>query len=152
MESPGALPSWGLVFQLVCHFHRYWAYHSKSTVRPKMQSCFKLEPVLFPPSEVLNFNYWTTKEVPGEGFYSSGLRVQLLIRIRVYKGPCLVTQSYLTFCNRMLCSMPGFPVPHHLLELAQSHVPWVSDAIQPSRPLSSPPSPTFNLFWHQDLS
>ena len=35
------------------------------------------------------------------------------------------------------CSMPGFFVLHHLLELAQTHVPWVSDAIQPSHPLSS---------------
>ena len=41
MESPGALPSRGLVFQLVCRFHRYWAYSSKSTVWPKMESCFQ---------------------------------------------------------------------------------------------------------------
>ena len=41
MESSGALLSRGLVFQLVCHFHRYWAYNSKSTVRPKMESCFQ---------------------------------------------------------------------------------------------------------------
>ena len=41
MESPGALPSRGLVFQLVCRFHRYWAYCSKSTVQPKMESCFQ---------------------------------------------------------------------------------------------------------------
>ena len=41
MESPGALPSRVLVFQLVCHFHRYQAYSSKSTVRPKMESCFQ---------------------------------------------------------------------------------------------------------------
>ena len=39
--SPGALPSRGLVFQLVCHFYRYWAYSSKSTVRPKRESCFQ---------------------------------------------------------------------------------------------------------------
>ena len=41
MESPGALPSGGLVFQLVCRFHKYWAYSSKSTVRPKMEYCFQ---------------------------------------------------------------------------------------------------------------
>ena len=35
----------------------------------------------------------------------------------------------------MDCSTPGFPVLHHLLELAQSHVHWLSDAIQPSQPL-----------------
>ena len=39
--SPGVLPSGGLVFQLVCHFQRYWAYSSKSTVQPKMESCFQ---------------------------------------------------------------------------------------------------------------
>ena len=41
MESTGALPSGGLVSQLVCRFHKYWAYSSKSTVRPKMESCFQ---------------------------------------------------------------------------------------------------------------
>ena len=60
---------------------------------------------------------------------------------------CLVTQLCLTLCNPMDCT-PGLPVLHHLLELAQTHVHWVSDAIQPSHPLSSP-SPAFNLSWHQ---
>ena len=41
--------------------------------------------------------------------------------------------------------MPGFPVHHQLLELAQTHVHRVSDAIQPSHPLSSPSPPAFNL-------
>ena len=41
MESPWALPSGGLVFQLVCCFHRYWANSSKSTVQLKMESCFQ---------------------------------------------------------------------------------------------------------------
>ena len=50
----------------------------------------------------------------------------------------LCTQSYPTLCDPMDCSMPGFPVLHHLPELAQTHIHWVSDAIQPSRPLSSP--------------
>ena len=45
----------------------------------------------------------------------------------------------------MGCSMPGFPVLHHLLELAQIHVHWVGDAIQPSPPLS-PPSPLPSIF------
>ena len=39
------------------------------------------------------------------------------------------------------CSTPGFPVLHYLLELSQTHVSWVSDAIQPSHPLSPTPSP-----------
>ena len=41
MENTWALPSGGLVFQLICHFHRSWAYSSKSTVWPKMESCFQ---------------------------------------------------------------------------------------------------------------
>ena len=49
------------------------------------------------------------------------------------------------FCDRMDCSTPGFPVLHHLPELAQTHVHWVSDAIQPSHPLLSPSPPAFNL-------
>ena len=42
-------------------------------------------------------------------------------------------------------SMPGFPVLYQLLDLAQTHVHPVSDAIQPSHSLSSPSPPAFNL-------
>ena len=48
-------------------------------------------------------------------------------------------------------SMSGFPVLHHFLELAQTHVHWVGDAIQPFHPLSSPPPPALSLFQHQSL-
>ena len=51
----------------------------------------------------------------------------------------------------MDCSTPGLPVHHQLPEFTQTHVYWVSDAIQPSHPLSSPPPPTFNLSQHQGL-
>ena len=51
----------------------------------------------------------------------------------------------------LICSTPGFPVPHYLPEFAQTHFHWVSDAIQPSHPLL-PPSPlTFNLSQHRGL-
>ena len=56
-----------------------------------------------------------------------------------------VSQLCLTLCNPMNCSTPGFLVHHQLPELAQTHVPQVSDAIQPSHPLSSPSPPAFNL-------
>ena len=49
-----------------------------------------------------------------------------------------VTHLGLTLCNPMDCSTPGFPVDHQLLELIQTHVHWVSDAIQPSH-LCCPP-------------
>ena len=46
-----------------------------------------------------------------------------------------VTQSRPTLCDPMDCSTPGFPVHHQLPELTQTHVHWVSDAIQPSHPV-----------------
>ncbi|KAJ7983882.1 hypothetical protein DPEC_G00370260 [Dallia pectoralis] len=46
----------------------------------------------------------------------------------------------------MDCSTPGFPVYHQLLELAQTHVHRVGDAIQPSLPLSSPSPPALQSF------
>ena len=46
-----------------------------------------------------------------------------------------VTQSCLILCDPMDCSTPGFPALHHLPVFAQTHVHWVSDAIQPPHPL-----------------
>ena len=63
----------------------------------------------------------------------------------------LVTQSCPTLCNPMGWSTPGFPALHQLPELAPTHVHWVSDAIQPSHPLSSPYPPAFNLSQRQGL-
>ena len=60
-----------------------------------------------------------------------------------------VAQSCLTLCNPMDCSTPGLPVHRQLLELAQTHVHRVSDAIQPSHLLLSPSPPAFNLSQHQ---
>ena len=51
----------------------------------------------------------------------------------------------------MVCSTPSFPVYHQLPELAQTRVHQVSNAIQPSRPLSVPYPPAFNLSQHQAL-
>ena len=59
-----------------------------------------------------------------------------------------VSQSRPILCDPMDCNMPGH---HQLSELTQTHVHWVSDAIQPSHPLSSPSPPTFNLSQHQGL-
>ena len=42
-----------------------------------------------------------------------------------------VTQLCLTLCDSLDCSMPCFPILHHLLEMVQTHVHWVGDAIQP---------------------
>ena len=68
--------------------------------------------------------------------------------------------SYLLFSHQVTCptlynpinySTPGLPVPYHLLEFAEVHVHWLSDAVQPSLPLS-PPSPfAFIVSQHQGL-
>ena len=51
----------------------------------------------------------------------------------------------------MDCSTPGLPVHHQFPEFKQTHVHWVSDAIQPSHPLSSPSPPALSLYQHQGL-
>ena len=77
---------------------------------------------------IFSWRFRTTKE--GVIFLLPVTIVQLLSRVRL--------------CNPMNCSMPGFFVLHQFLELAQTHVHWVSDAIQPSHPLL-PLSSAFNL-------
>ena len=62
-----------------------------------------------------------------------------------------VAQSCTTLWDPMDCRTPGILVHHQLLELNQTHVHWVGDAIQPSHPLLSPSPPTFNLSQHQGL-
>ena len=62
-----------------------------------------------------------------------------------------VAQSCPTLCDPMDCSTPGLPVHHQLPEFIQTNFHWISDAIQPSHPLSSPSPPTFNLSQHQRL-
>ena len=51
----------------------------------------------------------------------------------------------------MDCSTPGLPVPHHLPELAQVHVHFIGDAIQPSHPLMLSSASALNLSQHQGL-
>ena len=62
-----------------------------------------------------------------------------------------VAQSCPTLCDPMNCSTPGLPVHHHLPEFTQTHIHWVSDAIQTSHPLSSPFPPAPNPSQHQRL-
>ena len=63
----------------------------------------------------------------------------------------LVAQLCLTHCNPINCSTPGLPVHHQLQEFTETHVHRVSDAIQPSHPLSSPSPPALNPSQHQGL-
>ena len=74
----------------------------------------------------------------------------ILIDVKIHCC-CSVAQSCLTLCDPMDCSKQGFPVFHHFLEFAQTHIHWVGDAIQPSYSLSSPSPPSFNLSQIQHL-
>ena len=62
-----------------------------------------------------------------------------------------VVQLCLTLCDPVNCSTPGLPVHHKLPEFTQTHVRWVSDAIQLSQPLSSYSPPVPNPSQHQGL-
>ena len=85
-------------------------------------------------------------------FFSSSIFLPFLLPIYLYiflsfchLNHCSVTKSCPALCNPNDCSTPGFPSLHCLLEFLQTHVHWVSDAIQPSYPLYSPSPPAFNL-------
>ena len=58
------------------------------------------------------------------------------LMVGVYCCFCSVAKLGSIICDTMDCSMPGLSVHHYLPEFAQTHVHWVSDAIQPSHPLS----------------
>ena len=87
--------------------------------------------------------------------YTSSLRIPSLfmLLICIFSSVQLssVAQSCPTLCSPMNRSTPGLPVHHQLLESTQTHVHWVSGAIQPSHPLSSPSPPALNLSQHQGL-
>ena len=73
-------------------------------------------------------------------------------RLVVARGWWLFSRSFVSDSLwPMNCSTSGFRILQCLPEFAQTHVHWVSDAIQPSHPLS-PPSPALNLSQHQRLS
>ena len=74
-----------------------------------------------------------------------------LCKAKVKSKMLLFSSSVISDSLQTPGSMPGFPVLHHLLELAQTHVHRVGDAIQPSHPLSSPSPPALKLPQHQNL-
>ena len=89
-----------------------------------------------------------------EIFSPRGLNLHLLLGRQIllhWAQFSSVAQLCLTLCDPMDCSTPGLPVHHQLPEFTQTHVHWVSDAIQPSHTLLSPSPPTFNLSQHQGL-
>ena len=102
-----------------------------SSLESKFFDIFFSVPLTFPPAFVIL--YWNIIALQCSGQFSS------------------VAKLCLTLCDPMDCSMPGLPLHHQLLEFIQTYVLWIGDAIQPSRPLSSPSPPAFNLSQPQGL-
>ena len=102
---------------------------------------------------------WNQK---GNGRVRQLMAMWVTVRFRSWQRKnataALVVQSLssVRLCNPTDCSTPGFLVPHHLPELAQTHVRWVGDAIQPAHPLLSPsllPSifPSIRVFLNESV-
>ena len=108
-----------------------------------------------PPMGFSRQEYWSGLPLPSPGDTEKWLKCTQIHNI--YKDSVLslkplkissvssVAQSCLILCDPIDCNTPGFPVHHQLLELTQTRVHWVSDAIQPSHPLSFP-SPLASSF------
>ena len=112
--------------------------------------------VLVPPSqssEIPNYSLqeaWTALTL--RIFLNTTFNPSLLIRDSChFSSVSSVTQLCPTLCDPMNCSMPVLPVHHQLPEFTQTHVHWVSDAIQSSYSLLSPSPPALNLSQHQGL-
>ena len=107
--------------------------------------------------EVQCLNHWTIGEVPVLATWKHHWPFVFQRKPKRCKQPISVqfssvTQLSLTLCDPMDYSMPGFPVHHQLPECTQTHVHWVSDAIQPPHPLSLPSPPALNLSEHMVFS
>ena len=130
-----------------------------------LYSSFQIEIQLSVPWRSLDIQDWVSSSLHMLwqcGTYTSYSSTTFKYRFTVVPSPpkknCIfsvqfssVTQSCQTHFDLMDCSTPGFRVHHQLLELTQTHVHHVGDAIQQSHPLSSPSPPAFNLSQHQGL-
>ena len=92
----------------------------------------------------------------GEAIHRNFYKYTGILRIEIFRASLVVSVQSVqllspSLCDPMNCSTPGLPVLHHLPEHAQTHARWVSDAIQPSHPLSSPSPPAFSLSQHQGV-
>ena len=100
--------------------------------------------------EKFSLFFWTTFHIPGatKCLQFPGCVCACMFSSVQFSS---VAQLCPTLCHHIDWSTPGFSSHHWLLELAQSHVHRVSDAILPSYPLSSPSPPALHLARHQDL-
>ena len=128
------LPSQG--FSLWCHKHiaKYVELTARTSRRILWRKAGPKDRLVVIPKDIHSFTYWapTMYLIP-------------------FLPCCSTAKSCLTLCDPMVCSMPGFPALHYLLEFAQTHVHWVNDANQPFHPLSPASPPALNLSQYQGL-
>ena len=98
---------------------------------------------------LLSFYSWSGLQFPAWGFPTRGPNLHLPLSPTLLSSVQPLSRVWL-FAT-MDCSTSGFPVHHQLSEFTQTHVHWVSDAIQPSFSLSSPSPPAFNLSQNRGL-
>ena len=133
----------------------------RCTVLYFMEGLYKLAPYLLRMFQECSHTLYSFKQNLSSAVLSGlGRPTQSLPEVSImytcnlcdgWKQFSSVTQSCPILCDSIDCSMPGFPVHHQLLELAQTYVHRVGDAIQPSHPLSSPSPPAISLPQHQGL-
>ena len=154
------LPCWSPPCSERCKPHRWWEWQ-RHRLRGELSVLLstQLNYIKIPgegtsaafPSMVLLYNYAEAKTT----LDSRGKRRNSMLAVSRSSFSSVqfssVAQSCPTPCDSMNCSAPGLPVHHHLLEFTQTHVHRVSDAIQPSHPLSSPSPPAPNPSQHQSL-
>jgi len=164
-EEPGRLPSMGSLsrtrlsgFTFTFHFHaleKEMATHSSvlawripGTREPGGLPSMGYRRVRHDWSELAVAAAWLSICVKQVNFALIFIITTLQLYLLCIPSCCCypVAQPCLSLCDPMDCSTPGFPVLHHLLELSQTHVHWVGDAIQPSHPLSSPSPPALSVF------
>ena len=98
-----------------------------------------------PPMRLFNdLGSWPS-EAQERGLLTSQHLINTYLLRRRLNYCCSIAKSCPTLCDPMDCSTPSFPVLHHLPEFAQTQVHQVSDAIQPSHPLSSSSPFAFNI-------
>ena len=140
---------------------RLWSHYQILVLQTK---CLPRDPQIFPFFLSLVTSFKSTLQVSSPLWrlflvFFFFFKYYKLFKAYIYKNSVnllsvqfgSVTQSCLTLPDPMNCSMPGLPVHHQIPEFTQTHVHRVSDAIQPSHPLSSPSPPAPNLSQHQSL-
>ena len=148
--------------RITCYIHVFWSsflelYESFQSVDMGFFSW--LREIIFYFNRIIFYYFLITGSPPSIPFLSS--RTSNILKLDIPGSVlqvfyicccCSVAKLCPTLWDPVICSTPSFPVLHCLSEFAQTHVHWVSDAIQPSHPLFSLSPPAFYLSQHQGNS